>query len=199
MLIPLLLISLMLSAWVTLGIWGYSPYSRFLSHEGLRPADFGSVGSVLIIITGWLIMIVAMMLPTSLPLLDMFARMTQRRSDHAVLVCLLIVGYLFVWVLFGIVAVFVDSLLHEAVDQWRWIANHDWFIGASLFGVAGLSIYPSEVLLPRQMSIAHEFFDGPLAGAPRSLSCFSVGLATRPVLSGLLLVVDAADVCYRHE
>jgi predicted metal-binding membrane protein len=138
MLIPLLLISLMLSAWVTLGIWGYSPYSRFLSHEGLRPADFGSVGSVLIIIIGWLIMIVAMMLPTSLPLLDMFARMTQRRSDHAVLVCLLIVGYLFVWVLFGIVAVFVDSLLHEAVDQWRWIANHDWFIGASLFGVAGL-------------------------------------------------------------
>ena len=137
-LVPILLISLMLLAWATLAIWGYSPYSRFLSHDALRLTDFGSSGAVFLIITGWLVMIIAMMLPTSLPLLDMFARMTRRRSDHAVLLSLLVAGYLCVWTLFGAAAVFVDSLLHEAVAQWRWLAAHEWIIGACLFGFAGI-------------------------------------------------------------
>lgn len=136
--LPLLLISLSLLAWVVLGIWGYSPYSRFLSHQGLRLADFGSVRSVLIILTGWLVMIVAMMLPTSLPLLERFAQMTLPRTHHAARVGLFIAGYLWVWTLFGVVAVLIDGLLHWALDQWQWLANDDWPIGASLFGVAGL-------------------------------------------------------------
>ncbi|MDH3603188.1 MAG: DUF2182 domain-containing protein [Candidatus Tectomicrobia bacterium] len=90
------------------------------------------------IITGWLVMIVAIVLPTSLPLFEMYARMTRRRTDHAVLVALLIAGYLLIWALFGMVAVFVDGLLHQALDQWLWLKKHDWPIGASLFGVAGL-------------------------------------------------------------
>lgn len=115
-LIPLFLIGLSMLAWGTLGIWGNSPYSRFLSHEGLRLADFSRSRSVLIIITGWLIMIVAIVLPTSLPLFEMYARMTRRRTDHALLVALLIAGYLLIWTLFGVAAVFVHGLLHQALD-----------------------------------------------------------------------------------
>ena len=133
-----LLLSLMVLAWATLRVWGASPYSRFLTHDELRLTDFGNGGAVLLLIAGWLVMLVAMMLPTSLPLLERFARMTQRRTDHSLLVCLLIAGYLLVWTLFGVAAVLGDSLLHEAVEQWSWLATHAWLIGASLFGLAGL-------------------------------------------------------------
>lgn len=137
-LISRLIISLSLLAWITLGIWGYSPYNRFLSHAGLFLADFVSAKSILLILSGWLLMIIAIMLPTSLPLLNLFVQMPGPRTNHAVRVALLIAGYLFMWTLVGIVAVFADGLLHHALDRWVWFAENDWPIGASLFGVAGL-------------------------------------------------------------
>ncbi len=141
--IPVLLISLSLLAWIALGSWGLSPYSRFLSHEGLQPADFSSARSLLIIMSGWLLMIVAMMLPTSLPLFERVARMTREQADPAMPVVLLLVGYGVIWMLFGMAAVFVDGLLHVALDEWLWLAQDDWPIGASLFGVAGLYQFTS--------------------------------------------------------
>lgn len=71
-LISRLIVSLGLLAWSTLGIWGYSPYNRFLSHAGLLLADFVSTKSILLILSGWLLMIVAIMLPTSLVMRNYF-------------------------------------------------------------------------------------------------------------------------------
>ena len=71
-LIPLLVVLIALS-WLTLWVWGQSPYSRFLSHEGLRLSDFGNGIGVLLLLGGWIVMLVAMMLPASLPLIGIGA------------------------------------------------------------------------------------------------------------------------------
>ena len=54
-------------------------------------------------------MTVAMMLPTTLPLLDIFRRLTRRRQERSQLMALVIAGYLGVWMGFG-VAAHVDRL-----------------------------------------------------------------------------------------
>jgi predicted metal-binding membrane protein len=136
-LMPLLLVLIAL-AWVMLWVWGHSPHGRFLTHDALRRTDVSHSDVVLLIVAGWVVMVIAMMLPTSLPLLGLFHRMTRQRADGAQLVGLVLVGYLLIWTLFGVVAVLGDGALHAAAHRSAWLAAHAWLIGASIFGVAGL-------------------------------------------------------------
>src|SRR5215204_6646358 len=80
-------------AWLALWAWGQSPYARFLSHHHLDEVR-GGAGLMLVFIAGWALMIVAMMLPTSLPLLTSFHTLTGRRTDQGTLLALLVLGYL---------------------------------------------------------------------------------------------------------
>src|SRR5215218_8265338 len=80
-------------AWLALWAWGQSPYARFLSHHHLDELRAGG-RLVLVFIAGWTLMIFAMMLPTSLPLVASFHTLTRRRMDQGQLVALLLIGYL---------------------------------------------------------------------------------------------------------
>src|SRR5215208_904393 len=84
-------------AWVTLALWGQSPYARYLSHHSLEEVRGGSL-LMLVFITGWVVMLLAMMLPTTLPLVAMFSRLVGTRPESPRLLGLLIIGYLAVWV-----------------------------------------------------------------------------------------------------
>jgi len=133
--------SLIILAWLTLWLWGRSPYGRYLSHEQLGEIGFDSAGSFFLAITlyvvGWTLMTVAMMLPTTLPLLEIFRRLTERRIDRLILLALLIAGYLAVWTGFGIAAHGADWLLHEMVERSSWLESHDWIIGSATLVLAG--------------------------------------------------------------
>ena len=88
----LLMGGLIALAWLTLWLWGQSPYGRLLNHDELSAADLDHGLVVLVIVVGWTLMIVAMMLPTSLPLVALFYRLTRQRQDQVLLVYLLIAG-----------------------------------------------------------------------------------------------------------
>lgn len=131
------LLSLSVAAWLSLWLWGRSPYARFLSHHALEEVrDDGLL--ILIFIASWVLMIVAMMLPTSLPLVTVFERLTRQRRDRRFLLALLLVGYLGVWTLFGGVVYLGDTLLHELVHRSRWLEAHAWTLAASTFVLAGV-------------------------------------------------------------
>jgi predicted metal-binding membrane protein len=123
-------------AWVTLALWGQSPYARYLSHHSLEQVRGGGL-LMLIFVAGWLVMLLAMMLPTTLPLLVLFQRLTSARTDKTRLVSLLVVGYLGVWVVFGMLVYASDSLLHAAVANSAWLAEHVWLLGAATLLLAG--------------------------------------------------------------
>ena len=131
------MVALIALAWLALWVWGYSPYGRFLSHEELGEVG-GSGAFLLLFVVGWTVMVVAMMLPTSLPLVMLFHTFTRQRQDRARLVGLLIAGYLGVWALFGGIAHLADWGLHEAVEQNEWLETNAWIIGAGTIALAGL-------------------------------------------------------------
>jgi len=129
---------LIVLAWLTLWLWGQSPYGRFLNHDELNRVDLGNSLVALVIVAGWILMLVAMMLPTSLPLLVLFHRLTRQRRDQTLLVCLLLVGYLSMWTAFGMAVHLGDALLHAAVQRSAWLEANAWAIGTGILLLAGL-------------------------------------------------------------
>jgi predicted metal-binding membrane protein len=130
--------SLAASAWLALWIWDRSPYGRYLGHQQL--GEIGA-GPLLLPITlyllGWTLMTVAMMLPTTLPLLDIFRRLTSGRHERSQLMSLVIAGYLGAWLAFGVAAHGFDWGLHEMVERSPWLKENAWIIGASTLLLAG--------------------------------------------------------------
>jgi predicted metal-binding membrane protein len=130
-------------AWVTLWAWERSPYGRYLDHRRLGEIGLdGAAGSVIVPVTlyilGWTLMTVAMMLPTTVPLLEIFRRLTARRPERSQLMVLVIAGYLGVWAGFGVAAHAADWALHEIVERSAWLETNAWAIGAATLLSAGV-------------------------------------------------------------
>ncbi len=92
---------------------------------------------------GWLLMTTAMMLPTTLPLLDRFDRLLRGRSDRRSLLAMVIGGYLIVWLGFGAVAHLADAELHQAAERSTWLLLNGWAVGAAIFAIAGIFQFSS--------------------------------------------------------
>jgi predicted metal-binding membrane protein len=124
-------------AWLTLVVWGQSPYARYLSHHSLDEVRGGG-GLMGVFVAGWVVMLVAMMLPTSLPLIAMFHKLVSRRPERLQLTSLLLIGYLSIWVAFGMLVYLGDTVLHALVARNVWLADHAWTFSAGVLLLAGL-------------------------------------------------------------
>jgi predicted metal-binding membrane protein len=125
-------------AWMTLWIWDRSPYGRYLDHD--RLAEIGPASlltPVVLYLIGWILMTTAMMLPTTVPLLDIFRRLTAQRPEQSQLMALVVIGYLAVWTAFGATAHLADWVLHELVEHNLWLETNAYIIGAGTLLLAG--------------------------------------------------------------
>ena len=130
-----LLGALAVAAWLALVAWERSPFGGYLHHAGgLGPLPLEAA----LFAAGWVLMIVAMMLPTSIPLVVTFAALVRRRRHPSRLVLLLLVGYLVVWGAFGLAAWIADRGIHAAVDATPWLADHPQVIIGTTLAIAGL-------------------------------------------------------------
>ena len=129
------LVALVAVAWISLWWWERSPYAAYLGHAGgtaplpLEAALFS---------LGWLLMIVAMMLPSSIPLVVAFRALVRRRARPGRLVAALLGGYLIVWTAFGLGAWILDRGVHAVVEASPMLAAYPQVILAGTLLVAGL-------------------------------------------------------------
>jgi predicted metal-binding membrane protein len=123
-------------AWVALVAWEASPYGRFLHHE--EPGGTPLAVEAGLFALGWTLMIVAMMLPTSIPLVVTFSALARSRPRRPVLVGLVVFGYVVAWSAFGLLAWLIDRAVHAAVDATPWLAAHPQLIVGATLLVAGL-------------------------------------------------------------
>ena len=129
------LLGLAATAWLALWLWSGSAWRGSLGHDGAGPSTLVTAG---LFTLGWVLMIVAMMLPSSVPLVVTFSRLVGRRARPALLVGLLLAGYLAVWSAFGVAAWVADRLVHAAVEAIPWLAANPRLILATTLLVAGL-------------------------------------------------------------
>jgi predicted metal-binding membrane protein len=137
---------LVVLAWLSLWLWQQSPYARFLGHEeigGTASIGQGYLVLLALFVGGWTLMTVAMMLPTSLPLVAFFRTLVRRRSNRVSLVALLVLGYVGVWVAFAGLVHVGDLGIHVAVERFGWLHENAWVIAASTFALAGVYQFSS--------------------------------------------------------
>ena len=144
----LLLAALAALAWAVLWWWSASPFSRYVSHGGWT--DLPGIaalcralpeGSIVVPATlhalAWVLMIAAMMLPTTYPLLALFRRIVAGRPDAGVLMALVVAGFFVPWLAFGLAAHAVDTLLVSAATRAPGMAAYGWAFGAVVLAGAG--------------------------------------------------------------
>lgn len=147
--LAILLLLLCLAAWLSLAGWSASPYARYLAHGGW--AEFGALSALCATVPqgavvvpalahalAWMLMIAAMMLPTTWPILSLFRRLVASRPDAGRLTARVAAGFVGAWLAFGLVAHALDAGLLALAGRAPALATHGWAVGAAVLAVAGL-------------------------------------------------------------
>jgi len=144
-----LLGALSLAAWAALWLWSLSPYARYVAHGGWLDAGALAAlcravpGGTLVVPTvlyalAWVLMIAAMMLPTTYPVLAIFRGITRGRADRPRLIAHVVAGFFAAWFAFGVLAHLADAAIVYAASRWDALALYGWAIGAAVLAGAGL-------------------------------------------------------------
>jgi predicted metal-binding membrane protein len=106
-------------------------------HHGALIGGGSLILGLALFLLAWQVMVVAMMLPTAIPMIRGFnvAAANQPRPKAAQLAFL--AGYAAVWTEFGALAFAGDLGVHYAVDSWPWLQDHSHVIAAGSLAIAG--------------------------------------------------------------
>jgi predicted metal-binding membrane protein len=111
--------------------------ATLLHHDVLIEHGPGAAAGFALFVLAWQVMIVAMMLPSSLPLVRLFSRASAGQARPRAAMAGFLGGYALVWSAFGALAFGLDLALHAAVDANTELRSHDWLIGGSVLALAG--------------------------------------------------------------
>jgi predicted metal-binding membrane protein len=129
--------ALIAGAWLTILAAAATGTAAVLHHHALIEGGPPLPIAIPLFMAGWLVMVVAMMLPASLPTIRMVgsAVATLPRPHQATLAFLGAFG--FGWMAFGLLAFLGDMVLHHVVDTTPWLAARPWLIEAGVLALAG--------------------------------------------------------------
>jgi predicted metal-binding membrane protein len=122
-----------LAAWLALWQFGATLHGPVHHHHPLPGTSIA-----LLFVGGWTLMTVAMMLPTSVPLIATFDTIAGDRRDRPLLVALVIVGYLGAWALVGLVIYGSGVIVQQLFLASAWLQGHNYLGGAAVLIGAGL-------------------------------------------------------------
>jgi predicted metal-binding membrane protein len=126
-----------LVAWIIAVVAQATGTAKFLHHDALIEGALPLWVALPLFVLAWQAMIVAMMLPSSLPLVRLFARASANQPRPRAAMAAFLGGYALVWTAFGIVGFCGDVVLHRTVDSTPWLAERPWLIAGSVLALAG--------------------------------------------------------------
>jgi len=133
------LASLALLCWVVLwkgGDFAHVTHSFNFSHHGNHSVN--SSNFMAIFIAGWSVMVVAMMLPTTFPIIAFFHKFTEQRTDRIFLISLLVIGYIATWSIFGVLIYIGILLIKTILSSFSILSNYTWAGPPFILILAGL-------------------------------------------------------------
>ena len=131
------------AAWAVAIAAQASGAATLLHHDALIEDGPPPLVAALLFLAAWQLMIVAMMLPSSLPLMRMYGAATASAPHRSRAMAAFLGGYALVWSAFGALAFAMDAGVHAAVDASPWLREHDWVIAGGVFALAGLFQFTS--------------------------------------------------------
>jgi predicted metal-binding membrane protein len=125
------------ASWTLAVVAQVSGSATLLHHHTLIERGPPLPVALLLFTIAWLVMIAAMMLPSSLPLIRLFAVTSANQPRPGVAMGCFVAGYAIVWSAFGVLAFCADVGLHRTVDNFPWLSQRPWIIGAAVLALAG--------------------------------------------------------------
>jgi predicted metal-binding membrane protein len=135
--LPAAVLAAIALAWVAAIAAQAAGAAALLHHDALIEDGVGPLLGLGLFLLAWQVMIAAMMLPSSLPLVRLFAVASARQPDPRAAMTGFLGGYAVVWSAFGALAFALDLGVHAAVGESPWLREHEWLIGGSLLALAG--------------------------------------------------------------
>lgn len=108
---------LMISAWVVLFAWQRSIFSGLMGHEALGDHHISLPWQMAGFFLSWSLMVVAMMLPGSLPVILQASQRASRSGTAGRMTANILAGYLVPWMLFGLLVFQGDRVLHNLAEH----------------------------------------------------------------------------------
>jgi predicted metal-binding membrane protein len=109
-----------------------------LHHDALIHSRLPVWTTLGIFLLAWQVMVAAMMLPSTLPMLRLFGQVSAAQQRPGQIMSSFVGGYAGVWTAFGVAAFLGDDALHHAVHHAPWLLARPWVISGSTLAVAGL-------------------------------------------------------------
>ena len=130
---------LVAAAWAVLLLAGLSHQTFLLDHHYLLQASgLPWLAALEIFLLCWQVMTVAMMLPSSMPMVNLVVYAGRRQARPVAVPLAFLAGYAVIWTAFAAGAFLADTLVHLLVALWPWLAVHSWLIAAVTFFIASL-------------------------------------------------------------
>lgn len=108
-----------------------------LHHGPLTEGGLPLWAAFAVFLLAWQVMIAAMMLPSSLPLVSLFFRAASSQPDASRARAAFLAGYGAVWSAFGALAFAGDVGVHRVVERWPWLDGRPWLLGGVVLMLAG--------------------------------------------------------------
>jgi predicted metal-binding membrane protein len=129
---------LVIAAWTGALLAVLTKRTSLLNHSYLlTQSHFVWIVALGVFLASWQVMIFAMMVPSSMPLVYIVAYASRRHQHPWMMQGAFLLGYALVWTAFALGAFVVDTFLHWLVSHWFWLYMHAWLIGATTFAIAG--------------------------------------------------------------
>jgi predicted metal-binding membrane protein len=117
--------------------------AEIVHHDGLIEAGLPLSMALLLFGLSWQTMVVAMMLPTSLPMIRLFRMTSGAQPAQGRVLTAFLTGYALVGMVFGFVALGGDVMLHRFEDSSGWLSARPWLLPASALALAGMFQFTS--------------------------------------------------------
>lgn len=141
--VPRIVLGAIAGAWglaLSLSVTGAS---GALHHHELVEGGLPLWAALGLFAVAWQVHIAAMMLPSSLPLVALFHRVSAAQPSPAKARLAFHTGYAAVWAAFGVVALAADAVVHGAVHSWPWLAERPGLVAGSVLVAAGVFQFSS--------------------------------------------------------
>jgi predicted metal-binding membrane protein len=135
--VPRVIVATIAGAWGLAIVTELTGTAHRVHHDALIEGGPPLAVALLLFLLAWQMMIAAMMLPSSLPLVRLFAAASAGQPRPRAAMAGLLGGYAVVWTAFGAAAFLFDVGVHAAVDASAWLRAHDGLIGPATLALAG--------------------------------------------------------------
>lgn len=126
------------AAWVALAAAHLLGYAWLVQHDVLlETGALPPLAALPLFLAAWQLMTAAMMLPTALPTVTLFARAGRSQERPRQALAAFLAAYFAVWTAFAVAALAGDSGVHLLVEAWPWLDARPQLVTGGVLLVAG--------------------------------------------------------------